>query len=78
MSEPLAVAPGQDVRIRRSWQDLIWEIRAIVDDGYVVYRIWHKEHWEYAITSVEYLQMLVEDGVLELVERSDADEQADH
>lgn len=72
------VARGQTVRIRRSWADRVWEIRAIVDDGYVVYREWHKEHWEYAITSVEYLQMLVEDGVLELVERMDADEQVDH
>lgn len=66
------IQPGQSVRMNYGEGNLnneVRHIRAIVDEEFVVYRVWfkHKRRWEYKVEWVGAFQIGYDAGQLEAV-----------
>lgn len=58
------LTPGARLRYKHGAANELRHIRAIVDDEYVVYKVWWPPRWEYEIVSIYSLNLEWEQGWL--------------
>lgn len=70
------IKPGNTVRIfygQEHKKTELLHIRAIVDDGMVVVRVWSQRNrnWRYRVEDIGYFEMVHDDGRLKLEKKGD-------